>query len=73
MVTFLVSEPDAPRLSVMVTRIVRVPRILSPRYVCPTENEPAADLVPVEDWPSPQSIVYDHGPLSGSLNDTLSV
>src|SRR4051812_26853812 len=72
-VSRFVSEPGAPRLSRMVTVIVLVPRTLSPRYVCPTENEPAVVLVPVDVEPSPQLIVYVHGPLSGSLNDTFCV
>src|SRR5690348_5167260 len=71
-VTTFEAEPEAPRLSVTFTVIVCVPR--GRTYMCPVLNVPGLDAVPVVgDVPSPQSIEYDHGPLSGSLNDQVSV
>src|SRR6267378_6219216 len=61
-VTTLVSEPEAPAASVTVTRIVKS-RGRTMMYVCPTVNVPWLVLLPVLVEPSPQSIVYDHGPL----------
>src|SRR5437879_7410931 len=59
--TTLVSEPEAPWLSVTVTVIVKLcGRTMT--YVWPTLNEPWLVTVPVETAPSPQSIRYDHGP-----------
>src|SRR5882672_8792747 len=60
--TTLLSEPEAPAASLTVTVIVKL-RGKMITYVCPTENEPCAVRVPVDVVPSPQLIVYDHGPL----------
>src|SRR5882672_8414398 len=56
-VTTFVSEPEAPWLSVTVTRIVWLPK--GRRYVCDAVNVPWLDRLPLEDDPSPQLIVYD--------------
>src|SRR5207249_10617835 len=64
------SEPEAPWLSVTVTRIVKLPS----RYECDALIVPWLDVLPLADEPSPQLMVYDHGPsLFGSLNDAVSV
>src|SRR2546430_8606087 len=44
-VTTFEAEPEAPRLSVTVTRIVCVPR--GRTYVCPELNVPGLEAVPV--------------------------
>src|SRR6266702_749091 len=60
--TTFVSDPEAPAASVTVTRIVK---FLGKRmtYVWPALYVPWLDTLPVDLEPSPQSIVYDHGPL----------
>src|SRR5882762_9775558 len=64
------SEPEAPWLSVTVTRIVKLPS----RYECDALIVPWLDVLPLVDETSPQLMVYDHGPsLFGSLNDAVSV
>ncbi len=61
-VTTFVSEPDALAASVTVTLIVKLFGKIT-TYVCPLVNEPSLDTVPVDVVPSPQLILYDHGPL----------
>ncbi len=60
--TTFVSDPEAPAASVTVTVTVK---FVSRRttYVWLTVNEPWLVLLPVLVDPSPQLIVYDHGPL----------
>src|SRR6266851_4457999 len=60
--TTFVPEPEAPAASVTVTRTVKL-RGRMMTYVCPAVNEPWLVALPVVVEPSPQSIVYDHGPL----------
>src|SRR6266496_50469 len=60
--TTFVSDPDAPAASRTVTVIVKL-RGKTMMYVCPALNEPSLEAVPVDVEPSPQLIVYDHGPL----------
>jgi len=60
--TIFVSEPDAPAASRTVTVIVKL-RGKTMMYVCTALNEPSLTSVPVDVLPSPQLIVYDHGPL----------
>src|SRR2546425_12249755 len=55
-------EPEAPAASVTVTRTVKL-RGRMMTYVSPAVNEPWLVALPVVVEPSPQSIVYDHGPL----------
>src|SRR5207302_1770277 len=69
-VSTFASEPEAPWLSVTVTRIVKLPS----RYECDALIVPWLDVLPLVDEPSPQLMVYDHGPsLLGSLHDAVSL
>ncbi len=69
--TFFVSDPEAPAASVTVTVTVKLVGIRT-AYVWLTVNEPWLVLLPVLVEPSPQLIVYDHGPLLfASLKLTL--
>jgi len=60
--TTFVSDPEAPAASVTVTVTVKLVGIRT-TYVWLTVNEPWLVLLPVLVEPSPQLIVYDHGPL----------
>jgi len=56
------SDADAPAASVTVTVIVKL-RGRTMMYVCPALYVPWLGTLPVDVFPSPQSILYDHGPL----------